>query len=577
MSVNQPQRLSYTRRDLLTYHDDVTRLLKYFIPRITDLSEMNEGRLYLTLIEAMVDNANFSIDQVALEVWFQTASQRKNILRASYLIGYPPSPVSAASVDMTVSLISGVAGVGGYPIPIYSRIQTVTSPTYEFITMESVTILEGSSSVDVPAAQGVRVTNEVLSSSSDGTPDQRYKISSAKTPHIYIEVYVSGVRWDFVEDFADSLEEDVSYTLQFDEDDYTYVLFGDGVFGKNPPLGSVITVNYVRTLADQGNASAGAIAKVIGSIASDVTATNTYAASGGGVSETNDSIKRNAPAHRRTFERVVTRFDYQAAATQYPGVYKAFANPNEGARTDIYLLPEGGGIASSLLISQVQSQLDSMKLEGALPFAFALSPANVFISVNIVTFNNRQQKSSIKSKVRQATLDNLDYTKLTRGRGFTISDLSGVYESLDDGKLVDYADFAILTRIPRMLQTNLSAPTLVGRAKFGTNAQLGLGYDTYLITAISTTQFAVSKNGIPQTTSGTVGIEYTTDNSEIQFTLGASTDILTAGDTWRFKTSKYTDNMVIDPDEYMYLEKSSDLVISVFYPGEYDITTKSAA
>lgn len=576
MSVNQPQRLSYTRRDLLTYHDDVTRLLKHFIPRITDLSEMNEGRLYLTIIEAMVDNANFSVDQVALEFWFQTAIQRKNILRASYLVGYPPSPVSAASVDATFSLISGVAGVGGYPIPIYSRVQTVTSPTYEFITMEAVVIPEGSSSVDVPAVQGVRVADEVLASSSDGTPNQKYKISSAKTPHIYIEVYVSGVRWDFVEDFADSLEEDIDYALQFDEDDYTYVIFGDGEFGKNPPLGSLITVSYIRTLADQGNASAGAVAKVIGSIASDVTATNTYAASGGGVSETNDSIKRNAPAHRRAFERVVTRFDYEAIATQYPGVYKAFANPSEGARTDIYLLPEGGGVASSLLISQVQAQLDSMKLEGALPFAFALSPASVFISVNIVTFDNRQQKSSTKSKVRQATLDNLDYTKLIRGRGFTISDLSGIYEALGDGKLVDYADFAILTRIPRVTQTNLSAPTLVGRVKFGTNAQLGLGYDTYLITALDATQFAVSKNGIPQTVNGVVGIEYTTDNNEIQFTLGASTDTLTAGDTWRFKTSKYADNMVIDPDEYMYLEKSSDLVISVFYPGEYNITTKSA-
>jgi hypothetical protein len=75
---------------------------------------------------------------------------------------------------------------------------------------------------------------------------------------------------------------------------------------------------------------------------------------------------------------------------------------------------------------------------------------------------------------------------------------------------------------------------------------------------------------------GTVATEYTTSGGEVTFTLGVTGDTLTAGDTWLFKTSDYVDNIVIDDNEVMRLESSADLNVSVFFPGEYDITTKSA-
>jgi hypothetical protein len=216
--------------------------------------------------------------------------------------------------------------------------------------------------------------------------------------------------------------------------------------------------------------------------------------------------------------------------------------------------------------------MDNKKVDGAVPVVDTLNQAGIIVSVNVVTFSNNISKATVKQKVVEETEAKLVYTELTRGRAFTISDLAGIYEAIDDGDLIDYIDFAILTRVPRVIKSNASAPDFVSRVTVTSTA----GYDEYLVTAVSTTQFSVSINSIPQTQLGTVATEYTTDDAEVTFTLGESGDTLTAGDTWSFKTSKYTDNIVIDADETMNLEKSSDLITSVYYPNEYDLRTKAA-
>lgn len=573
MSLTQAKRLSYTKRDLLSLHGEVTKYWKNFVPIVTDASEMNSGRIYLTIHEALLDNANFSIDQNFLEMMLKTARQRKNILRLAYMLDYEPTSVSAASVDLTASMLAGTAPSGGFPIPIYTQFKSTDSPALDFFAVEATSIPEGGISVSVPAIQGVRVVGETLAASASGDPNQEYTLANAKTPHSLIEVYVDSKLWTKVQDFSESDDESEHYCLEFDEDDYTTVIFGDGEFGKIPDSGSTITSNYVKTDADEGNASAETITKVIGTTASTIGVTNDNRASGGAVSETNESIKRNAPSVRSSYARIVTKDDCAAVATAMEGVYKAFAVHVEGARTDVYLMPEGGGIASSYLIDTVQTELDSKKMDGAIIVVDTLQEAGIVISVNVVTYSNNVSKASVKSKVIDETNDNLDYTKLTRGRAFTHSDLSGIYEAIEDGDLVDYMDYTMLTRVPRVVQSNASAPEFVGRVNVTSSA----GYDTYLVTAISTSQFAVSKNGEPQSELGTVATEYTTDSSEVTFTLGESGDTLTIGDTWTFKTSKYVDNIVIDDNETMKLEKSSDLSVSVFYPGEYDLKTKSAA
>lgn len=572
MTIEQPKRLTYTKRDLIGLHGEVTGYMEEFIERITDASEMNDGRLFITTIEALVDNLNFSVDNTFLELLLKKSRQRKNILYIAYGMNYEPSSVSPSSVDLTFSMLSGVAGVGGEAIPIYSRVQSTSGE--DFLTVEAATILEGTASIsDVPAVQGIRVENEVLTNAASGSPSQRYKISNAKTPHELIEVSVDGTQWSRIKDnFTSSDEDSRHYKLEFDEDDYTWVVFSDGVNGNIPAAGVQILATYITTDAGDGNVGAGTITTVLGTIASTVGVTNTYRSSGGAVSESNESIKRNAPIYSVSGGKSVTKNDYIALAQSQAGVYKAFAESGGGARTNVYILPDGGGPASTYLKTLVQASLDDNKMEGAIPVVDGLEDAYIFISVNVILKSTNTKKERARSKIKYATIDNLVYTKLTRGRGFTVSDLSGIYENIDDGEVVDFVDFTILSRIPRVEKSNAGGPDFSGRV----NITSTVGYDTYLVTAVTTTTFTVSKNSIPQSTGGTIATQYISDDLEVSFTLGEPGDLMVVGDTWVFKTSKYADNIVLDPNEIMALEKDSDLKISVFYSDEYSIKDKAA-
>lgn len=571
--MDQPERISYTNRDLLGLHDEVTEYIAEYIPAIEDASEMNNGRVYLTIMEALADNNNFATDQIHNETIISEARQRKNIIRRARALGYSPSPVSAASVDLTFSMLVGTAPVGGYAVPIYTRMQTTSSPTLEFLTTESGTIAEGATSVSIPAVQGILVSGESLATSSSGELNQEYTLSNAQTPHQFVEISVDSTLWTRVDTFASSDQDSNHYILQFDEDDFTTVIFGNGTFGKVPSGGSVITATYIYTNAEDGNVVPGSITRLLGTAASNIGVTNALRASGGAASESNDSIRQNAPAVKQSDERAVTPSDHVALAQAEGGVFRAFADDrNDGARTDVFLLPEGGGEASSFLISQVQTKLDAAKIDGSIIVVDTLKQTGVIISVNVVTKDNKTPKATVRQRVRQATLDNLDYRLLTKGRAFTRSDLSGVYEALSNRNLVDYVDFPILTRVPRVEKSNSSAPDFVGRI----DVFDGVEYSEYLITATSTTEFSVSVDSAPQSTIGTVATEFTTDDGFVKFTLGETGDTLTVGNTWKFSTSRYSDNIVIGSNEVMFLERESDLEISVFFPGEYDIATKSA-
>lgn len=563
--MDQVPRLNYTQRDADTLDDEMTKYIKEFIPRITDASKRNSGRMFLTAVQGLIDNANYSIDQSHLESILQNARQRKNLLAIAYALDYNPVSVASGSVDATFSMLAGVAPVGGQGIPIYTRGQSYDS--VEFLTTEAGTILEGEVSVDIPMIQGIRVVDESLTVSASGASKQVYDLGNAKTPHSLIEIKVDGIAWTRTLSWYDSTSESQHFRLYYDEDDQTYVEFGDGEFGYIPGSGATITATYIYTLADQGNLGATTIRRVVGSLASIVGVTNVEAVAGGAVSETNDSIKINAPAYRRSSYRIVSRIDHETHAKVVEGVYDAYAVHQEGSRTNVYILPDGGGVASSYLIAQVQARFNERKLDGATPVAYTLAAADILLTANIVTYNTTEEKPSIKRKVTEAIEAALVYTELRPGRGFAISDIAGVIENVGGGGLVDYTDFILLSRVPRVQKSNTSAPDMISRIAISSLAE----YAEFVVTAVSTTEFMVAKSGVPESSNGTVATEYTTADGDITFTLGEVSDTFTIGDTWRFKTSKYVGNMYLDSDEFMRLASSADLILNAYYPAEYSI------
>lgn len=579
MATSQPRRLSYTRRDVASYHEDVSTYLRAFNPRITEVREGTEARLYLTAFEGLTDNANYANDHAANEARADKAEERKNLLSHAYAVDYKPIGVSAATVDAVVSMLSGVAPPGGQAVPIYSRFQS-RSPQMEFLSAADVTILEGTGSVAIPLIQGQRSVAVVLTASASGLADQRYRVPVPNTPDAYIEVGVNAVSWTRpqMNDLSQSNSEDQHFYTQIDADNYTWVCFGDGVAGDDqtagliPPAGAQVTVTYIQCLLAQGNVASGQITTVVGALAGIIGINNTLGASGGADAEELESIRKNLASNHQAFERAVKSTDYEYFARRVAGVYDAYAVHVDGPLTEVYIMPQGGGTASSTLLTQVTTELTSRGFEGCIVYSYALDAAHVLAQANMVLKASNVQKATARLKARVGIVAALDYTQVRPGSGWKMSDLDAIFENLEDGTLVDFVDLVQLSRVPRIIKSNLAAPDVQGRVQI----REGVGYSTILLQALTTTSYLISVDGTPQAAQGTVGISYTTDDGFITLTLGTVMDTLTPGNFWTIKTSKYRDNMVIDPDEYMDLDLDSDIQINVFYPGEYSLTTHSA-
>jgi hypothetical protein len=113
--------------------------------------------------------------------------------------------------------------------------------------------------------------------------------------------------------------------FDIDGDQGTTIRFGDGVFGVEPPHGSLFQVTYRVGLGATGNVAADTITLVDPSWASLVTAaSNPFPVTDASDAETPVHIQRSAPqAFRAQQFRAVRPEDYEAAAESLPWVLKA--------------------------------------------------------------------------------------------------------------------------------------------------------------------------------------------------------------------------------------------------------------
>src|SRR5690606_22789409 len=110
--------------------------------------------------------------------------------------------------------------------------------------------------------QGTRVVDQVILASAEGDPNESIRFPVARTPHDHIEIKVDAVSYTVVQDFRDSLFNDRHCILKMDEELYTTVTFGDGVYGAALQAGSQVTATYLQSLGKDGNTPKDKIQKV---------------------------------------------------------------------------------------------------------------------------------------------------------------------------------------------------------------------------------------------------------------------------------------------------------------------------
>jgi uncharacterized phage protein gp47/JayE len=343
--INYVPQIDYTSRDYTSIRQDLINLIPAFNPAWTTRDPADFGITMVDLFSYMGDLINFYIDRATNEGFISTASQRESVLQMASLLGYTPTPSSAAIVSLTFTNTTGADVV----VPAGTQIATTTvvdgistQVIFETDTDATVPAAAGgvNGTVSVNATQGYTIADEPLGVST-GAPSQVFKLFNSPVIWNSIQVSVNGVPYSYSSSLIENNIYDPVFTVVNDADGYTYVVFGDGIGGRIPPVAGTITATYRVGAGAAGNVAAGSLTYFLSNVTGGVLVSNNVAAAGGADEESTDSIRNNAPLAMRALRRAVSLKDYAYLALQVSGVAKAVATASTFNSVTLYMAPFG--------------------------------------------------------------------------------------------------------------------------------------------------------------------------------------------------------------------------------------------
>ena len=476
MATNEiPVSIDYTSRDYYALKEELIARVQARIPEWTASEASDFG---LALVEAfayMGDIANYYIDRVANESFITTATQRDSILAIAETYGYAPSGYANALV--TVKFYNESTAV--VVIPAETRVsgEVVFADTVETVIFTTMSDCSIAAAVDgargestVVAYHGELNTVEANSiygaqlGSSDGEPNQKFEIQDSPVVTDSIEVYVQGgtawKKWTRVPHLLDYGQNDAVYTTRLDQDNNTYILFGDGISGAIPTYQSVIRVKYVVGGGTVGNIATGIIDTIIkvpglsqqqtNALSGYIDVTNTTNGLGGSEPESNDSIRQNAPLYLRAQNRAITLDDFENLALSVDNCGKANAIANSPTSVTLYIAPYRGfeefeptpGVVESTgaatvewdaLKSSVNDYLKDKMLIGTT--LTITKPVYVPVTANIqYTLNGEFTQAETEKAIKTKMVENFSYNYIDFGAELTVQDVEYVLQRVSGVK-----------------------------------------------------------------------------------------------------------------------------------------------
>jgi hypothetical protein len=175
--------------------------------------------------------------------------------------------------------------------------------------------------------------------------------------------------WTAQRSLLESSGSATDFVVEVDDWGLSYIRFGDDEHGVTPATGALFATTYRVGNGSIGNVGAETIAHMVASpsdIASVTAVRNPFAATGGVDSESNDSVRRNAPQAFRVQERAVSPADYAWVAEMQAGVRRAASDSRwTGSWHTMFtaIAPQDGVDAPSLF-APLQKFVDGYRMMG---------------------------------------------------------------------------------------------------------------------------------------------------------------------------------------------------------------------
>lgn len=472
--------LNYTNQDFWSMK---TRLVEFTQQRFgTKFNDFVESSLAVMLLENwafVADTLSFKMDQIANEIFIDTVTDIDNAFRLCKLVGYNPTPPIAAKSFWTASLNNTITTDINIVTPVRLTVngggQSVDvelfaadsdgNPIFDDDIMIPANSLVNASVVGL---EGKTRTEEI---SSSGTRNQTLQTRFQKVILDSVRVEIDGIIWGKVDFFTESkpLKE---YRLEYDSNYSAYIVFGNGVAGMIPAVGSVITLTYRTGGGVIGNLVSNSVQKslliAVPGLGYQVPVfLNNYTKSQYGYDgDTIEDIRRKLPVYLRTQNRAVTGLDYKTLTDQYVSPYQGQIGKsiavlrNHGCAAnivDLFVLARKNAdeleIASDQLKKELNDYLETVKM--ITDFVCIKDGFIVKVDVNIsVTIDKFYKKFEDEYRVKIFNRINSFFSIYRWEYG----------QSLRDGDIIkELSDIKEITKIDITFNTDLAteASTLV--------------------------------------------------------------------------------------------------------------------
>jgi uncharacterized phage protein gp47/JayE len=409
-------------------------------PEITNLSNNNIFIIILSLFAAIAEVLHYYIDNMARETFFITARKYSSLVAHSKMFDYHIKSANPSSVDLVLSLSTGVQLSGTITIPAGTVFTSRSG--ISFISTKSV-YWRDTFGVKVPLIQweseedvefGLITSEDIYLTLGELGSGRMY---AEGTMVLNITNNSTTESWQLVDTFAYSKPTSRHFKVEVSSDQEPYIIFGDGVNGKKPEIGSTVTGSFKVTLGTSGNIPEGDLVTVPSSILTQnnsVICTNPERSTGGSDYEDFDMLKRRVPLSLKTLGAAITKEDYEDITRTIPGVDKVMVKNECGKYIDIYITPEGGGIASGVLLDKVKLELMKHKLLGTTFVVHPTTEAYIILAAE-VTGRSSFKAIDIEDQVIGALMSAYSYNTSDISKPVRLSD---IYAIIDNQSMVDY-------------------------------------------------------------------------------------------------------------------------------------------
>jgi len=463
--------------------DQIKTQIKDYLRANSNFTDFDfEGSNFSVLIDALAYNtyiSAFNSNLVVNESFLDSATLRENVVSLARNIGYVPRSKSAArasisfnvtanSTSSTMSLQPGLVCVGRSNDSdiVFSISEEITATTT--VNSGIATASFGSVTSPIEVLEGTFLTSQFVV---DGSLEQRFILDNSNIDTSSIVAYVGspgvlGKQYKMIDNIVGISSISDTYLIQEVQDERYELLFGDGIFGRKPENGAVITVQYVVTSGSEGNGPeffnfAGNFLGDNGQVItpSVIPTINTIsAASNGGDIESVDSIKYFAPRLYSSQYRAVTARDYESIVQQvYPNTESVSVvggeevDPPQFGTVLITIKPKNGEFVSDFDKTQILTKLKSYSLTGINQKIVDLQV--LYVEVESFIYYDTTKISTVNDLKTKITSALTTYSK-----SGDVNKFGGRFKYSKVLNVVDNIDKAITSNITRVrIRRNLNA------------------------------------------------------------------------------------------------------------------------